>query len=71
MQPVTSVNSFLRSLPRPKKRKLWNVVIDGNIVQGVSSPTNSLDDAAAYIANKYPGQTFELVYVGWRITRHQ
>lgn len=66
-----SVNDLIRSLPRPRKRKMWNVVIDGVVVQGVSSPVNSKADAEAYIANKYPGQAFTLVYTGWRITRHQ
>ena len=71
MERVMSVSKFTRSLPRPKKRIFWNVVIDGTVVQGVSASDNSKATAERYIASKYPGKAFELVYVGWRISRHQ
>lgn len=70
MQKVTHINDFISSLPRPKKRKMWNVVINGTVVQGVSASDNRKDTAQAYIASKYPDQSFELVYIGWRISRH-
>lgn len=65
-----SVNDLLRSLPRPRKRRMWNVVIDGTVVQGVSASDDRKETAQAYIASKYPGKTFDLVYMGWRISRH-
>ena len=71
MEKVTSVNGLIRSLPRPRKRRMWNVVIDGAVVQGVSASDDRQETAERYVASKYPGQTFELVYVGWRISRHQ
>jgi hypothetical protein len=73
MEKVTHINDLIASLPRirMRKRRMWNVVIDGVVVQGVSSPINSKSDAEAYIANKYPGKVFELVYTGWKVTRHQ
>lgn len=67
MEKVTSVNGWIASLPRIRKRKIWNVVIDGKVVQGVSATDNRKATAEAYIANKYPGQRFTLVFVEWRI----
>lgn len=73
MEKVTHINDLLASLPRirMRKRRIWNVVINGTVVQGVSSPTNSKTDASLYIAKKYPGQSFELVYMGWKVSRYQ
>jgi len=70
MQPSMSVNDLIRSLPRPRKRRMWNVVMDGVVVQGVSASDNRESTARTYIANKYPGKVFDLVYTGWRISRH-
>jgi hypothetical protein len=67
MQKSNSVNDFIGSLPKIRKRKIWSVTIDGKIVQGVSADDNREETARAYIASKYPGQTFTLKFVEWRI----
>ena len=67
MEKVTSVNGFIASLPKIRKRKIWNVIIDGKVVQGVSATDNLKATAEAYIASKYPGQVFTLKFVEWRI----
>lgn len=61
------VNDFIGSLPKIRKRKIWNVVIDGKIVQGVGATDNRQSTAEAYIAQKYPGQKFTLVFREWKI----
>jgi hypothetical protein len=67
MQKSTSVNDFIGSLPKIRKRKIWSVTIDGKIVQGVSADDNREETARAYIASKYPNQVFTLKFVEWRI----
>jgi hypothetical protein len=67
MEKVTSVNSFIASLPKIRKRRIWNVIIDGKIVQGVSATDNRKETAEAYIASKYPGQVFVLKFAHWKI----
>lgn len=66
MNPAISTNNFIASLPRIRRRRIWNVVIDGKVVQGVSATDNRRSSAEAYIANKYPGQVFTLVFMEWR-----
>lgn len=69
IEPSMSVNDFLSSLPpiRKRRRKIWNVVdSDGKIVQGVSASDDLESTAEQYIANKYPGMKFTLVFTGWR-----
>lgn len=68
MQPSMSVSDFIGSLPRIKirKRRIWNVLIDGVVVQGVSATDNRKATAEAYIAGKYPGQKFTLVFARWK-----
>lgn len=67
MEKVTSVNGFIGSLPRIRRRRIWSVTIDGKVVQGVSAHDNRKETAEAYIASKYPGQAFTLKFVEWRI----
>lgn len=67
MEKVNSVNGFISSLPKIRKRRIWSVTIDGKIVQGVSADDNRESTAQAYIASKYPGQVFTLKFVEWRI----
>jgi len=67
MEKVTSVNSFIGSLPRLRGRRIWHVIIDGKIVQGVSAKDNRKSSAEAYIASKYPGQVFTLKFHEWRL----
>ncbi|NDB60547.1 hypothetical protein EB001_19175 [bacterium] len=67
MEKVTSVNGFIGSLPKIRKRRIWNVVIDGQVVQGVGATDNRKSTAEAYIAKKYPGQKFTLIFREWKI----
>lgn len=69
MEKVTSVNGFLASLPKIPMRKVWNVVMDGKVIQGVSATDNRKSTAEAYIASKYPGKEFTLVFLEKRIGR--
>jgi hypothetical protein len=67
MEKVTSVNGFIASLPKIRKRRIWSVIIDGKVVQGVSATDNRKTTAEAYIASKYPGQVFTLKFSHWKI----
>ena len=66
MEKVTSVNSWIASLPKIRKRRIWNVMMDGILVQGVSATDNRKETAQAYIASKYPGKEFTLVFAKWK-----
>jgi hypothetical protein len=67
MEKVISVNSFIASLPKIRKRRIWNVVIDGKIVQGVGATDNRKSTAEVYIRSKYPNTQFTLVFARWKI----
>lgn len=67
MEKTMSVNGFISSLPKIRKRRIWQVIIDGKVVQGVSASDNKKETAQAYIASKYPGQVFTLKFLEWRI----
>lgn len=67
MQPSVNVNDWIGSLPKIRRRRVWNVIIDGKVVQGVSATDNRKATAEAYIAAKYPGQTFTLVFARWKM----
>jgi hypothetical protein len=67
MEKVTSVNGFIGSLPKIRKHKVWNVVMDGKIVQGVGATDNRKSTAEKYIAEKYPNMQFTLVFACWKI----
>jgi len=67
MEKVTSVNGFIASLPKITKRRIWSVIIDGKVVQGVSATDNRKETAQAYIASKYPGQVFTMKFSHWKI----
>jgi hypothetical protein len=67
MEKVMSVNGLIASLPKIRKRRIWNVVIDGKIVQGVSATDNRKSTAEKYIAEKYPNTQFTLVFREWKI----
>jgi hypothetical protein len=67
MEKVMSVNGFIASLPKIRRRRIWNVVIDGKVVQGVSASDNRKSTAEAYIAEKYPNTQFTLVFGEWKI----
>lgn len=66
MEKVTRVNDLIASLPKMRRRRIWSVVIDGVVVQGVSASDNRKATAEKHIANKYPGKTFQLVNPVWR-----
>jgi hypothetical protein len=67
MEKVNSVNGFISSLPKIRKRRIWQVIINGTVVQGVSASDNRKETAQAYIASKYPGQAFTLKFSHWKI----
>lgn len=67
MEKVTNINSWISSLPKIRKRRIWNVVIDGKIVQGVSASDNRKSTAENYIRSKYPNAQFTLVFARWKI----
>jgi hypothetical protein len=67
MEKNINTNDFLASLPSIRRRRIWNVIIDGKVVQGVSSDSNKKSTAEAYIAQKYPGKEFKLVFAEWRV----
>ena len=66
MEKSVSVNGFLASLPKIRKRRIWNVVINGQVVQGVSATDNRKSTAEKYIAEKYPNTEFKLVFSRWK-----
>lgn len=66
IQKSTNLNDFIGSLPKIRRRRIWNVLIDGKVVQGVSASDNRKATAEAYIASKYPGQKFTLVFSRWK-----
>lgn len=67
MEKSVNINSFIGSLPKIRKRRIWNVVIDGKIVQGVSASDNRRSTAESYIRSKYPNAQFTLVFARWKI----
>lgn len=67
MEKVTHVNDLIASLPAIRKQRVWKVIIDGVVVQGVRATDNRKSTAEAYIAKKYPGKAFKLVFSCWKI----
>ena len=68
MEKVTHINDFIRSLPKVRMtRKVWQVVMDGTVVQCVSASDNRKSTAEAYIASKYPGKKFTLIFLENRV----
>jgi hypothetical protein len=67
IEKSTNINDFIGSLPRIRRRRIWNVIIDGEIVQGVSATDNRKSTAEKYIASKYPGKKFKLVFAKWKL----
>lgn len=66
MEKVTHINDFISSLPKIRKRRIWDVVVDGKIIQGVSATDNRKSTAEKYIAEKYPNTQFTLVFRCWK-----
>ena len=63
MEKVTSVNSFIRSLPRVVQKKVWKVIdTNGTVVQYVGATDNRKSSAQAYIDQKYVGQKLTLTF---------
>ena len=67
MEKTMSVNGFIGSLPKIRKRRIWSVSIDGTIVQCCSATDNSKTTAQKYIDAKYPGKVCVLKFVEWRM----
>jgi hypothetical protein len=66
MEKSVSVNGFINSLPKITKRKIWAVVIDGKVVQGVGATDNRKSTAESYVRSKYPNTEFTLVFNCWK-----
>jgi hypothetical protein len=63
MEKSTSVNSFIRSLPRVAQKKVWKVTdTDGTVVQYVGSTDNRKSTAQKYIDEKYPEKNLRLTF---------
>jgi hypothetical protein len=63
IQPSTSVNDFIGSLPRIVRKKIWRVTDEnGTVVQCVSATNNRKYTAQAYIDSKYPGRAMKLTF---------
>ena len=63
MEKSTSVNEFIRSLPRIVQKKVWKVVDEnGTVVQGVSATDNRKSTAQKYIDEKYPNRVLKLTF---------
>jgi len=58
---------ILANLPRIRKRKIWEVYIDGKLVQLVGATDNRKATAERYIAGKYPDVQFTLKFLEYRI----
>jgi len=58
---------ILANLPRIRKRKIWEVIMDGKVVQLVGATDNRKITAERYIANKYPNAQFTLKFLEYRI----
>lgn len=67
MEKSVSVSGLIASLPKIRKRRIWNVVMNGTVVQGVSASDNKRSTAEKHVANKYPGQKFTLEFVRWKM----
>lgn len=52
-------------------REMWDVVSDGKVIQRVSASDDCESTARKYIEKKYPGMTFDLVYVGYLPSQHK
>ena len=63
MEKVTSVNDFIRSLPRIVQKKVWKVTDkDGTVVQYVGATDNRKYTAQKYIDEKYPDKVLKLTF---------
>jgi hypothetical protein len=58
---------ILANLPRIRKRKIWEVIMDGKVVQLVGATDNRKSTAERYIASKYPNTQFTLKFLEYRI----
>lgn len=63
IQPSMSVNGFIGSLPKLRKKNVWKVTDkDGTVVQYVGATDNRKTTAQKYIDNKYPGKVLTLTF---------
>jgi hypothetical protein len=58
---------ILANLPRIRKRKIWEVYVDGKVIQLVGATDNRKATAERYIAGKYPNVKFTLKFLEYRI----
>ena len=67
MEDYSKPFDILANLPRIRKRKIWEVYIDGKLVQLVGATDNRKATAERYIAGKYPNVQFTLKFLEYRI----
>ena len=67
MEDYSKPFDLLANLPRIRKRKIWEVYIDGKLVQLVGATDNRKATAERYIAGKYPNVQFTLKFLEYRI----
>ena len=67
MEDYSKPFDILANLPRIRKRKIWEVIMDGKVVQLVGATDNRKITAERYIANKYPNAQFTLKFLEYRI----
>ena len=67
MENYAKTYDLLAHLPRIRKRKIWEVYIDGKVAQLVGATDNRKATAERYIASKYPNAQFKLKFLEYRI----
>lgn len=67
MENYAKTYDLLAHLPRIRKRKIWQVIIDDTVVQLVGATDNRKATAEKYIASKYPNVQFTLKFLEYRI----
>ena len=67
MEDYSKPFDILANLPRIRKRKIWQVIINDTVVQLVGATDNQKATAEKYIASKYPNDQFTLKFLEYRI----
>ena len=67
MEDYSKPFDIIANLPRIRKRKIWQVIINDTVVQLVGATDNRKATAERYIAGKYPDVQFTLKFLEYRI----
>ena len=67
MEDYSKPFDIIANLPRIRKRKIWQVIINDTVVQLVGATDNQKATAEKYIASKYPNDQFTLKFLEYRI----